>query len=111
MGSNGSDRAAGASPGGGVNAGHSTIKLVATHLIAAGHVWHGVEILILNSQVADACRYLQAHQLWEDSARVAKLLLMETGPQHSGVASANEAAEIWQKVGSHCTTTNFPSHS
>jgi hypothetical protein len=30
---------------------HSTIKLVATHLIASGHVWQGIEILILNGQV------------------------------------------------------------
>ena len=40
---------------------HSTLKLVATHLIASGHIWQGIEILILNGQVPDACRYLQAN--------------------------------------------------
>ena len=78
---------------------HSTIKLVATHMIASGHVWQGIEILILNGQVPDACRYLQANNLWEDSARVAKLLLMDKAGDNS--AEVAEAADIWQKWAQH----------
>ena len=81
---------------------HSTIKLVATHLIASGHVWHGVEILILNGQVGDACRYLQSNNLWHDSARVAKLLLMAGQPTADAETSTgSEAVEIWTKWAQH----------
>ncbi len=85
---------------------HSTLKLVATHLIASGHIWQGVEILILNGQVPDACRYLQSNGLWEDSARVAKLLLMDRERVNSGSAEAAttgaaEAAEIWTRWADH----------
>lgn len=89
---------------------HSTLKLVATHLIASGHIWQGVEILILNGQVPDACRYLQSNGLWEDSARVAKLLLMDRrqdgalsldAPNVSPPTTVTEAAEIWTRWASH----------
>lgn len=80
---------------------HSTLKLVATHLIASGHIWQGVEILILNGQVPDACRYLQANHLWEDSARVAKLLLMDKGRSEETQPEAAEAAEIWRRWATH----------
>lgn len=80
---------------------HSTLKLVATHLIASGHIWQGVEILILNGQVPDACRYLQANHLWEDSARVAKLLLMDKEKGVGTLAEVSEAAEIWRRWASH----------
>lgn len=79
---------------------HSTLKLVATHLIASGHIWQGVEILIMNGQVLDACRYLQANHLWEDSARVAKLLLMDPGKKVTVEGCASElgdGSEIWQR--------------
>lgn len=80
---------------------HSTLKLVATHLIASGHIWQGVEILILNGQVPDACRYLQANHLWEDSARVAKLLLMEKEKDDGAQTDVSEAAEIWRRWAAH----------
>lgn len=80
---------------------HSTLKLVATHLIASGHIWQGVEILILNGQVPDACRYLQANNLWEDSARVAKLLLMDPEKRSENQTEAVEAAEIWRRWALH----------
>ena len=74
---------------------------MATHLIASGHIWQGIEILILNGQVPDACRYLQANNLWEDSARVAKLLLMDrTNPEFS-TKGANDATDIWIKWAHH----------
>jgi len=78
---------------------HSTLKLVATHLIASGHIWQGVEILILNGQVPDACRYLQSNGLWEDSARVAKLLLMDRERVNSGSAEAAFGTLILVSVG------------
>lgn len=80
---------------------HSTLKLVATHLIASGHIWQGIEILILNGQVPDACRYLQANNLWEDSARVAKLLLMDRTNPEFCAKSANDATDIWIKWAHH----------
>lgn len=80
---------------------HSTLKLVATHLIASGHIWQGVEILILNGQVPDACRYLQSNNLWEDSARVAKLLLMDQERRGETQPEVLEAAEIWRRWAAH----------
>ena len=84
---------------------HSTLKLVATHLIASGHIWQGVEILILNGQVPDACRYLQANHLWEDSARVAKLLLMDKGRNEETQPEVAEAAEIWRRWAAHLSNS------
>ena len=80
---------------------HSTLKLVATHLIASGHTWQGVEILILDGQVGDACRYLQSNGLWEDSARVAKLLLADPALQLPEGPVTTEAAEIWTRWAAH----------
>ncbi|CAL4175372.1 unnamed protein product [Meganyctiphanes norvegica] len=53
----------------------STIKLVATNLIAAGNVWEGVELLCLIGKAADACRYLQSYSFWESSVWLAKCAL------------------------------------
>lgn len=86
---------------------HSTLKLVATHLIASGHVWQGVEILILDGQILDACRYLQSNGLWEDSARVAKLLLPDAAlrtQQQSEGPVVNDAAEIWTRWAGHLSS-------
>lgn len=87
---------------------HSTLKLVATHLIASGHTWQGVEILILNGQVIDACRYLQSNNFWEDSARVAKLLLMDKERNssssvntESSQSEVTDGTDIWQRWAAH----------
>ncbi|KAG7176660.1 WD repeat-containing protein 11-like [Homarus americanus] len=53
----------------------STIKLVATNLIAAGNIWEGVELLCLIGKAGDACRYLQSYGHWENSVWLAKCAL------------------------------------
>lgn len=53
----------------------STIKLVATNLIAAGNIWEGVELLCLIGKAGDACRYLQSYGHWEQSVWLAKCAL------------------------------------
>ncbi|XP_047483248.1 WD repeat-containing protein 11-like [Penaeus chinensis] len=53
----------------------STIKLVATNLIAAGNIWEGVELLCLIGKAGDACRYLQSYGQWENSVWLAKCAL------------------------------------
>ncbi|KAK7074520.1 WD repeat-containing protein 11 [Halocaridina rubra] len=53
----------------------STIKLVATNLIAAGNIWEGVELLCLIGKAGDACRYLQSYGHWESSVWLAKCAL------------------------------------
>ncbi|XP_053654760.2 WD repeat-containing protein 11 isoform X1 [Cherax quadricarinatus] len=59
----------------------STIKLVATNLIAAGNIWEGVELLCLIGKAGDACRYLQSYGNWEHSVWLAKCAL----PIHESV--------------------------
>lgn len=53
----------------------STIKLVATNLIAAGNIWEGVELLCLIGKAGDACRYLQSYGHWRPSVWLAKCAL------------------------------------
>ncbi|KAF0305652.1 WD repeat-containing protein 11 [Amphibalanus amphitrite] len=55
--------------------GSGVAKLVATSLIAAGHVHKGVEILVVAGQAADGCRYLQASGLWEEALLLARCRL------------------------------------
>jgi len=58
-------------------ASQSTIKLVATNLIASGRLSEGVQLLCLIEKGADACRYLQTYGRWRDAARLAKTTLPE----------------------------------
>jgi hypothetical protein len=58
-------------------ASQSTIKLVATNLIASGHLSAGVELLCLIDKGLDACRYLQSYEEWELAAGLAKATLSE----------------------------------
>lgn len=53
----------------------SSIKLVATNLIASGHVLDGAQLLTLIGLTFDACRYLQDANLWEKAAWLAKMRL------------------------------------
>ncbi|XP_010210770.1 PREDICTED: WD repeat-containing protein 11, partial [Tinamus guttatus] len=53
----------------------STIKLVATNMIANGKLAEGVQLLCLIDKAADACRYLQTYGEWNCAARVAKVRL------------------------------------
>jgi len=58
-------------------ASQSTIKLVATNLIASGRLSEGVQLLCLIEKGADACRYLQTYGRWRDAARLAKTTLAD----------------------------------
>ncbi|XP_071448701.1 WD repeat-containing protein 11-like [Hetaerina americana] len=53
----------------------STIKLVATNLIANGNVWEGVQLLCLIGKGMDACRYLISYGLWTDAVWLARAVL------------------------------------
>uniref|UniRef100_A0A3P8WQI6 WD repeat-containing protein 11 n=1 Tax=Cynoglossus semilaevis TaxID=244447 RepID=A0A3P8WQI6_CYNSE len=53
----------------------STIKLVATNMIANGKLAEGVQLLCLIDKAADACRYLQTYGAWTRAAWLAKVRL------------------------------------
>ncbi|XP_073210303.1 WD repeat-containing protein 11 isoform X4 [Lepidochelys kempii] len=53
----------------------STIKLVATNMIANGKLAEGVQLLSLIDKAADACRYLQTYGEWNRAAWLAKVRL------------------------------------
>uniref|UniRef100_A0A8D0HKC0 WD repeat-containing protein 11 n=1 Tax=Sphenodon punctatus TaxID=8508 RepID=A0A8D0HKC0_SPHPU len=53
----------------------STIKLVATNMIANGKLAEGVQLLCLIDKAADACRYLQTYSEWNRAAWLAKVRL------------------------------------
>ncbi|XP_073934293.1 WD repeat-containing protein 11 isoform X2 [Castor canadensis] len=53
----------------------STIKLVATNMIANGKLAEGVQLLCLIDKAADACRYLQTYGEWNQAAWLAKVRL------------------------------------
>lgn len=53
----------------------STIKLVATNMIANGKLSEGVQLLCLIDKAADACRYLQTYGEWNRAAWLAKVRL------------------------------------
>ncbi|XP_065339644.1 WD repeat-containing protein 11-like [Cloeon dipterum] len=71
-------------------AAQSTIKLVATNLIANGNIGEGVQLLCLIGKGLDACRYLTSYALWERAAWLAKSVL----PQ-------GEMAEVLKKWAEH----------
>lgn len=56
-------------------AAQSTIKLVATNLIANGNISEGVQLLCLIGKGLDACRYLLSYSLWESAVWLAKSVL------------------------------------
>ncbi|XP_075922520.1 WD repeat-containing protein 11 isoform X1 [Petromyzon marinus] len=56
-------------------AAQSTIKLVATNMIASGKLSEGVQLLCLIDKAADACRYLQTYGQWNQAAWLAKVRL------------------------------------
>uniref|UniRef100_A0A8C4QUC4 WD repeat domain 11 n=1 Tax=Eptatretus burgeri TaxID=7764 RepID=A0A8C4QUC4_EPTBU len=55
----------------------STIKLVATNMIASGKLEEGVQLLCLINKAADACRYLQTYGHWNQAVWLAKVRLIE----------------------------------
>ncbi|KAG0723808.1 WD repeat-containing protein 11 [Chionoecetes opilio] len=72
----------------------STIKLVATNLIAAGNIWEGVELLCLIGKAGDACRYLQSYGHWRPSVWLAKCAL-----------TVSESVDILKRFAHHLTTS------
>ncbi|XP_014675037.1 PREDICTED: WD repeat-containing protein 11-like [Priapulus caudatus] len=56
-------------------ASQSTIKLVATNLIANGKLSEGIQLLCLIDKGMDACRYLQSYGKWNMAAWLAKSTL------------------------------------
>ncbi|KAI5748459.1 hypothetical protein M8J77_025794 [Diaphorina citri] len=56
-------------------AAQSTIKLVATNLIANERIWEGVQLLCLISKGLDACKYLISYGLWHDAVWLSKSIL------------------------------------
>ncbi|KAK3553820.1 hypothetical protein QTP70_012214 [Hemibagrus guttatus] len=64
----------------------STIKLVATNMIASGKLAEGVQLLCLIDKAADACRYLQTYGEWNRAVWLAKVRLNPT-----------EAAEVLKR--------------
>ncbi|ESO13031.1 hypothetical protein HELRODRAFT_63831 [Helobdella robusta] len=59
-------------------ASQSTIKLVATNLIANGQLSEGIQLLCMIDKGIDACRYLQTYNKWHQAAWLAKVALSES---------------------------------
>ncbi len=55
----------------------TSIKLVATNLIANGKLSEGLELLCLIGLVHDACRYMQDNDKWNEAAWLAKMRLTD----------------------------------
>jgi len=55
----------------------STVKLVATSMIAAGKVAEGCQLLCLINKALDACRYLQTYGQWHQAIWLAKSTLCD----------------------------------
>jgi len=55
----------------------STVKLVATSMIAVGKISEGCQMLCLTGKGLDACRYLQTYGHWQDSLWLAKSTLSD----------------------------------
>uniref|UniRef100_A0A8D3DQA9 WD repeat-containing protein 11 n=1 Tax=Scophthalmus maximus TaxID=52904 RepID=A0A8D3DQA9_SCOMX len=68
----------------------STIKLVATNMIANGKLAEGVQLLCLIDKAADACRYLQTYGEWNRAAWLAKVRL-----------SAAEGSDVLKRWAEH----------
>ncbi|XP_072292622.1 WD repeat-containing protein 11 [Eucyclogobius newberryi] len=68
----------------------STIKLVATNMIANGKLAEGVQLLCLIDKAADACRYLQTYGEWNRAAWLAKVRL-----------NPNESSDVLKRWAEH----------
>jgi len=55
----------------------STVKLVATSMIATGKVSEGCQLLCLINKALDACRYMQTYGQWHQAIWLAKSTLTE----------------------------------
>ena len=76
-------------------ASQSTIKLVATNLIASGKLQEGVQLLCLIDKGLDACRYLQTYGAWEQAVWLAKSTL-----------DYNDCCEVMKRWVDHLCSTH-----
>ncbi|XP_053406773.1 WD repeat-containing protein 11-like [Mercenaria mercenaria] len=76
-------------------ASQSTIKLVATNLIANGKLLEGVQLLCLIDKGMDACRYLQTYGAWELAVWLSKSTLVYT-----------ECCEVLKRWVEHLSSTH-----
>ncbi|KAK3585480.1 hypothetical protein CHS0354_003328 [Potamilus streckersoni] len=76
-------------------ASQSTIKLVATNLIANGKLIEGVQLLCMIDKGLDACRYLQTYGSWDKAVWLAKSALEIT-----------ESSEVMKKWVDHLCSTS-----
>ncbi|KAL7990561.1 hypothetical protein Chor_013991 [Crotalus horridus] len=74
----------------------STIKLVATNMIANGKLAEGVQLLCLIDKAADACRYLQTYGEWNRAAWLAKVRL-----------NAEECADVLKRWVDHLCSSQI----
>ncbi|KAK7498382.1 hypothetical protein BaRGS_00010336, partial [Batillaria attramentaria] len=75
-------------------ASQSTMKLVATNLIASARLSEGVQLLCLIDKGLDACRYLQTYGAWDQAVWLAKSTL-----------DFNECSEVMKRWADHLCTT------
>ena len=76
------------------------MKLVATNLLADGHIFDGIHLLCLVDLHHDACRYLQSSGFWLDSIKLAKCTL-PMGQQRIDVIR-----KFVQHMATHVNTTS-----
>ena len=81
-------------------ASQSTIKLVATNLIANGKLDEGVQLLCMIDKGLDACRYLQTYGKWDQAAWLAKATL-----------DYNDCAEVMRRWIEHLSGTQISQQS
>ncbi|KAK7110591.1 WD repeat-containing protein 11-like [Littorina saxatilis] len=82
-------------------ASQSTMKLVATNLIASGRLSEGVQLLCLIDKGLDACRYLQTYGAWDQAVWLAKSTLefgecsevMKRWADHQCTAQVNQKSK------------------
>ncbi len=75
------------------NQSNTTMKLVATNMIAEDKLWEGIELLCLTDKVYEACNYLQSSGYWDSSLWLAKCRLGN---------SAGHKEELSKTIGKYC---------
>ncbi|XP_071090050.1 WD repeat-containing protein 11-like isoform X1 [Haliotis cracherodii] len=80
-------------------ASQSTIKLVATNLIANGKLSEGVQLLCLIDKGLDACRYLQTYGNWDKAVWLAKVRTP------CATLDNNECSEVMKRWADHLCGT------
>ena len=91
------------------SASQSTVKLVATNLIANARISEGCLLLCLIGKASDACRYLQSYGMHERAVEIARVTVASTPVQVTESAtstqSPNECDEVMMKYAEHLLTS------